>query len=205
MGQITNGVRAVLSVPIIYDSFQRIMGAHKSRQELTDEFIRPEAGFRILDIGSGTSEILRYLPDNIEYWGFDISPEYVLAAKEKYGTRGHFHGGLLSESILADLPKFDRVLALGILHHLNDGQARELFSLAYTALKDSGRLISIDPCFADKQSAIAHYLISKDRGQNVRDAEAYALLAMSSFARVEGKLRHRKWIPYTHWIMECAK
>ncbi|MCB4364624.1 methyltransferase domain-containing protein [Hydrogenophaga taeniospiralis] len=205
MGQITSGVRAILSSPIIYNSLQRMMGAHKSRQELVDKFICPASGSRILDIGSGTSEILQHLPANIEYWGFDISLEYVSAAKKKYGARGHFHCGLLSESLLADLPKFDRVLALGVLHHLDDGQAREVFSLAHKALEDNGRMIAIDPCLADDQSAIARYLISKDRGQNVRDAEAYATLANGSFPRVHGEIHHRRWIPYTHWIMECSK
>lgn len=195
----------MLSAPVIYDTLQNIMGAEKVRRELINEYIRPEAGYRILDLGCGTSEILHYLPRNIEYWGYDISGEYISAAKSRYGSRGHFYCGLLDESSLATLPKFDRVLALGVLHHLDDEQAWGLFSLAHHALKDDGRMITIDPCLAAGQSAVARYLISKDRGQNVREAKAYASIANSSFASVDGTLRHRRWIPYTHWIMECSK
>lgn len=205
MGQITSGFRAVLSSSIIYDSLQNIMGARQVRRELVDTFIRPEAGCRILDLGCGTAEILQYLPNDVEYWGYDISPLYIEAAKERFGVRGRFHCGLLSKATLANLPKFDRVLALGVLHHLEDEEANEFFALAKDALDSNGRVVTIDPCLARGQNPVARYLIMKDRGQNVREAEAYSSLARSTFANVKGTLRHRKWIPYTHWIIECTK
>jgi SAM-dependent methyltransferase len=205
MGQITSGVRAVLSAPVIYDYLQNIMGAEQVRRELVDEFIRPDGGCRILDLGCGTAEILHYLPSNIEYWGFDISPEYISAAKKRFGSRGHFHCGLLTESDLASLPRFDRVLALGVLHHLENEEVKVFFTLVKESLNSDGWVVTIDPCLAIGQNSIARYLILKDRGQNVREADAYASLAQISFSRVEARLRHRKWIPYTHWIMECAK
>lgn len=205
MAQITDGIRAILSSPVIYDALQNIMGAHKVRQELVNEFIRPEDGCRILDLGCGTAKILRYIPSTVEYWGYDMSPDYIAAAKAEYGNRGHFQCGLLSEADLNKLPKFDRVLALGVLHHLDDDVAEDFFTLAKQALNPAGRVVTIDPCLAAGQSPIARFLILRDRGQNVRDAHGYTSLAQDTFANVTGTLRHRAWIPYTHWIMECAK
>jgi cyclopropane fatty-acyl-phospholipid synthase-like methyltransferase len=205
MGQITSGFRAVLSSPIVYDSLQKLMGADQVRRQLVDEFIRPYKGCRILDLGCGTAEILQYLPNDIEYWGYDISPEYINAAKNRYGNRGYFHCGLLNEKNLVDLPKFNKVLALGVLHHLEDDESRGFFALANSLLNSGGSIITIDPCLADGQNPIARYLINKDRGQNVRESDAYKLLASNIFTKVKGSLRHRNWIPYTHWIMECTK
>jgi SAM-dependent methyltransferase len=205
MGQITSGIRSVLSSPVFYDTLQNIMGAAHVRRELVDEFVRPITNCRILDIGCGTAEILQFLPNDVEYWGYDISPGYIAAAKDRYGARGHFHCGLLNEAALTNLPKFNRVLALGVLHHLDDDEAKGFFALAREALDTGGSVVTIDPCLAAGQNPIAHYLILKDRGQNVRESGAYTSLASGVFPQVKGTLRHRAWIPYTHWIMECEK
>ena len=204
MSQITSGIRAILSHPVIYDTVQNIMGARQIRRDLVDSFVRPFSSSRILDIGCGTAEILPYLPASVEYWGYDISRPYIEAAKNRFGSRGHFHCGLLDQAALNELPKFDVVLAIGVLHHLDDDVASKLLALARAALSDGGRMITIDPCFAPQQNSIARYLISQDRGQNVRDAQGYQRLACQTFPKVRGTLRHRRWIPYTHYIMECS-
>lgn len=204
MAQNTGGVRRVLSVPVIYDLVQNLMGGGKARRQFVEEFVRPELGARILDFGCGTGVILSYLPEQIEYWGYDISRDYIDAAKAEFGTRGHFTCGLISRELLADLPKFDIVLALGVLHHLDDLEATTFFDLARQALGAAGRVVTIDPCFSSGQNPIARFLISRDRGQNVRDSQGYLSLTQHSFNNVRGTLRHRAWIPYTHWIMECS-
>lgn len=203
MSQITHGMRAVFSHPRVYDGFQRVMGATRLRQELVRDFIRPQPGMRLLDIGCGTAEILRLLPRDVIYCGFDISPIYIEAARASFGPRGSFHCGSFDQHHAISLPKFDLVIALGVLHHLNDDEAREVFVLARTALNPSGRVLTIDPCFEPHQNPIARYLISRDRGQNVRMADGYQALPGLSFRTIDGQVRHRTWIPYTHWLMEC--
>ncbi len=205
MTQITKGIRSILSSPVVYDTVQNIMGAHKIRKELVDEFICPKDGYKILDLGCGTAEILKYLTSDIEYWGFDINQEYIAAAQRKFGARGYFHCGLLAEADMENLPKFDRVLAIGVLHHLDDDEVKIFFSLAKKVLNPAGRVITIDPCLSKGQNSIAEFLILSDRGQNVRDSKGYTNLAQSAFLHVNGTLRNRSWIPYTHWIMECTQ
>ena len=204
MSQITSGARAILSHPVIYDTLQNIMGAHEVRRELVENFVKPSPNCRILDIGCGTAEILPYLPASVGYWGFDISRPYIKAAKTRFGSRGHFHCGLLDKTALNELPKFDVVLVIGVLHHLDDDVAANLFALTREALGEHGRMITIDPCLAPGQNPIARYLIRHDRGQNVRNADGYRALAIKTFQNVCGTLSHRRWIPYTHWIMECS-
>jgi ubiquinone/menaquinone biosynthesis C-methylase UbiE len=204
MSQITTGVRAILSNPHVYDTLQDIMGAQQFRHDIVTNFIRPQPGSRILDIGCGTAAILTHLPSNIKYWGYDISSQYINAAKKRFGTRGHFQCKHLDRTELETLPKFDVVLVSGVLHHLDDDVAESLFGIARNALGDGGRMITIDPCLAPEQNPIARFLILHDRGRNVRNAEGYRDLASRAFSNVKGTLSHQSWIPYTHWIMECS-
>jgi SAM-dependent methyltransferase len=202
MAQTTTGVRGILSNPVIYDFFQNLMGAKSGRSDFAQRFVKARAGDNVLDIGCGTAELLDYLPP-VNYWGFDISERYIEAARERYGERGHFVCKLVDSSDLAQLPKFDIVIASGVIHHLDADAAINLFDLAKSALGPQGRFVSIDPVLCDKQNPVARMLVSYDRGQNVCDGAGYRRLASRSFETVSGVERHQKWIPYSHWIMEC--
>jgi 2-polyprenyl-3-methyl-5-hydroxy-6-metoxy-1,4-benzoquinol methylase len=204
MSQITTGIRSVLSSPKVYDTFQDLMGAKKVRRELVSKHIRPERGFRVLDIGCGTARILDYLPE-VDYHGFDLSQSYINEAVKRYGSRGKFNCALLEQAAVNDLGQFDVVIATGLLHHLNDEQSLKLMQLAWSALKPGGRLVTNDPCFTEKQNIISHYLVSRDRGQNVRKLSEYPLLAKSIFASTTADVRHWAFIPYTRCTMECTK
>lgn len=204
MAQITSGIRAVLSNPKVYDLFQNLMGAHSVRQEFVSEHIRPLNGYRILDIGCGTARILDYLPD-VEYHGFDLSRRYIDDATQRYGTRGHFKCALVEQTTLNEMEPFDIVLATGLLHHLGDEQVNALMGLAWSALKEGGRLITMDPCYATDQNVVSRFLVNRDRGLNVRDLAGYSSLAKTMFTNTAAIVKHRSWIPYTHCIMECTK
>ena len=205
MAQITSGIRSVLSTPWVYDSLQNILGATRVRRDLVNEFIRPTEKDRILDIGCGTAEILAFLPSTITYCGYDISESYIDSAKKRYGNRGEFHCNYFDIEAVRKNPAFDTVLMLGALHHMDDEVAETLISLAFKALGEKGRLITLDPCYTASQSPFARFLISRDRGQNVRTPEGYETLAQSVFPNTRGTIRNKTRIPYTHWIMECSK
>jgi len=98
-------------------------------------------------------------------------------------------------SDLAKLPKFDLVIASGVIHHLDDDATINLFELAKTALRPGGRFVSIDPVLCKKQTPVARLLVSYDRGQNVCDGSGYQQLASRAFQKVSGSERHQKWIP----------
>lgn len=204
MAQITSGLRAVLSSPAVYDTFQRLMGGHVGRTDFARHVVRAIPGVRVLDIGCGTGELLTYLPEGVDYHGWDISAAYVAAARQRFGTRGTFTCGLLTEADVSIAPPFDVVIASGVLHHLDDDQARHFARLARLAVRGGGRFASIDPAHAPPQHPVARYLIARDRGQHVRTPAAYTALVEGIFHEVSGVVHHRRWVPYTHWMMEAA-
>jgi SAM-dependent methyltransferase len=203
MTETTSGVRAVLSAARIYDGFQDLTGARRARRRFADEYIRAGTGSRILDIGCGTGAILEYLPE-VEYWGFDLSPAYIETARKRYGARGTFSCRDVSQARLSDLPRVDLVLALGVLHHLDDAGSLGLLHLARASLQAGGRLVTWDPCYVDGQSVLRRLIIGMDRGRNVRDEGGYRSLCEAVFGSVEAHIRHDLLrIPYTHAIFEC--
>lgn len=202
MAQITTGVRSIFNAPSVYDSFQNLVGANKLRERYVKAFVQPSSASKILDIGCGTGEMLDFLPEGVEYFGFDMSAEYINAAVARYGQRGSWHCDSVSDMDISDYGTFDIVMANGVLHHLEDDEGIELVKTAVKALKQSGRFCSFDGCYIQDQNPIARYLISKDRGLNVRRSEDYVDLVKPFFDKVELTIRHDLLrIPYTHAVI----
>jgi len=200
-------VKSLLEKPALYELFSRVVGAQSSRETFVKTYVRPSPGDQVLDVGCGPADILEHLP-GVDYFGFDISPPYIESATRRYGDRGRFFCERVSEAraFLEREGRFDIVLAIGILHHLDRAEALDLFALAKRALKPGGRLVTLDPCYAPGQSAFARYLASRDRGQFVRTEAEYRGLAGRDFPSVVSSVRHDLLrMPYTHIILECAK
>lgn len=198
-------ISGIFGLPLIYRFFNFVIGANRYRSMYVDRHVRPFKGDKILDIGCGPGDILAHLPPDIDYVGFDMSRKYIDSAKEKFGNRGSFFCRKITRDAVADNGSFDIVMANGVLHHLDDSDAIELFELARVMMKPSGRLVTIDGCYVKGQSLIARYLLSIDRGKHVRTGEEYVRLASSVFPHVAvNTYTDMLRIPYTHIIMECS-
>jgi len=199
-------IRFILANPFVYRLFSTIVGQGPARQLYVKDYIRPEDGNRILDIGCGPADILEYLPKNVEYVGFDMSKGYIEAARKRFGHRGMFMCQLLSPEIIEQMELFDLVIAIGVLHHLDNVNAKNLFDLARRALKPGGRLITIDPVFFAGQSRLEHYLISRDRGRFVRSDKEYLGLITEGFSGSKTFIRRGLLrMPYSLMFIECFK
>jgi SAM-dependent methyltransferase len=197
-------LRQVLALPKMYSLFADVVGGD-SRRRYVEQYIRPREGDRLLDIGCGPADILNYLPASVAYTGFDASASYIDSARARFGERGSFFCERVDEAVIQRIGRFDVAIATGVLHHLDDAESVDLFRIARHALVPGGRLITLDGAYTADQSALARYIISKDRGQHVRPAEAYEKLARQVFPDVKVHIRHDMMrIPYTHIIMECT-
>lgn len=193
--------RSFLASPAVYRLFARLVAGE--RRYMLD-YLRPHDGDRILDIGCGPAQVLERLPETVQYVGIDISARYIAHARARFGSRGRFICKPLRE-VAADEPgTFDTALLYGLLHHLDDEEAGQALRLAATLLKPGGRLVTFDGCRVPEQSALARFIIGRDRGRHIREPAQYVRLARSAFATVEPTVRHDLLrIPYTLLVMEC--
>ena len=160
---------------------------------------------KIVDFGCAPGSIIEYLPGQVEYVEVDAEKNYIDSAKNKYGETGIF----ICEDILSFSPKevnyFDIAIAIGLLHHLNDEESKKLIETANKVLKPGGCLVTIDNIYIKNQSFIARFLISKDRGQNVRTLNQYLAIGQTVFPKIEYQIIHDLLrVPYTHIIMRMT-
>jgi cyclopropane fatty-acyl-phospholipid synthase-like methyltransferase len=198
-------MKSILAAPWAYDLTQYVIRGTRYAQRFVVEHVRANRGDRVLDIGCGTGVMLQYLPD-VRYVGVDVSHSYVAACRKRYGSKGRFYCQALTAGSVSDYGEFDLVLAIGLVHHLNDPEAANMFTLAKAALVPGGRLVTLDGVYSDDQSPVAKFLLRNDRGKFVRTEPAYRTLATSRFANVRSSIHHDLFrIPYTVLIMECTK
>lgn len=206
MTQLNSGLRRFLALPTYYNAFQKLLGSASCRTRLVEEFIRPEPGMRILDIGCGTAEILEFLPMSVDYVGFDANGECIEHARQVYGGKGRFFQAFVTGDSHDAPHSYDIVLACGLLHHLEDREVQGFERTARAALKPGGRLVTLDCAYTPKQNPLARFLISKDRGQNIRSPEGYAEFFDPELGwRAEINICNDLLrVPYTHIIIDAV-
>ncbi len=197
--------RRLLAVPLVYSLHSRIFGPADKKKRFVEDILKVRDGDRVLDIGCGPADFLPWFPQG-EYVGFDADASYIAQARTRFGTRGEFHTAYVSRAVVDGLAPFDLAIANGVLHHLNDETAIELFATAFEALKPGGELVTCDGAFERGQNPLARLLISMDRGEHVRRADGYEALARNVFQDVTMSVHHDlSSLPYTHCVLRCRK
>jgi SAM-dependent methyltransferase len=207
--QDDSGLKALLTKPWVYRLFKALIGSAEAQRWVMDNFFKIESGQKVVDIGCGPGMIVDMLPNGTKYVGFDISNQYIEYAWRKYSEKSDikFIVGEPGEFVLdtpSEMRDADLVIINGVLHHLDAQQATTALQLAKKALKPTGRLVCVENCFLLRQSSIARWIISRDRGRNVRTEPEWKALVASVFPRFDtyiltGHIR----IPYTHIIIEA--
>jgi SAM-dependent methyltransferase len=204
--QCDSGLLGWLKVPFLYNAFQAAVGATTLRRRLIENHVRAKPGDKVIDIGCGSAPALQWLPE-VQYIGLDINPDYIAFAGRTYGTKGTFVVGD-TRSLRADsrFQDADIVMALGVLHHLDDQEAADCIQFAYDALKEKGRFVCHEPCWIPNQGAISKFIMSTDRGRDIRTEQQYCQLAAKAFKRIDTWVDMKPMrIPYVTVVLECEK
>lgn len=205
MGENVSGIYSILNHPAIFNAFHRLVVKRDARQILVDEYVKPNPGDRLLDIGCGPASMLPYL-DKVDYTGLDLEANFVEQARAKYGSRATFIHARVQDLAEKLHGQFDLAIAIGVLHHLDDGEARELFRAVGKLLKAGGRLIVSDPVSRPGQNPLARLVMALDRGKSIRNKEGYAALAGTELERIQTEVRSDFLrIPYDHCISVYQK
>ena len=122
---------------------------------------------------------------------------------KKYKTKGKFVCRNFTKNEIKKLPKFDYTLLIGILHHLTNKQIINLLKLIKIVLKKDGKIITLDPIYKDKQNFFAKFIISNDRGKNIKTKKKYLELVGDLFKYKKCKTYNQSFIPYTWFTMTC--
>ena len=189
-----------LEISSVYAKLMGFLLGANTYKTLVDEYIQPAPGCSVLDVGCGPAAILDLLRD-VNYIGLDHNPNYIATAKKKYGSKGTFICAGVDKLNDYGLKTFDRIIILGVMHHLDDAQLRELMMSLKDRLNIGGVLITFDGAYEDNQNLIAKFLAKNDRGKFVRSKEQYLKFIEMSFKVQQADLRHDLLrVPYTHLL-----
>jgi ubiquinone/menaquinone biosynthesis C-methylase UbiE len=199
-----HGLQRWLKSPLLYNFVQNKIGGNALRRRFIEAHVRAKPGDKVVDIGCGPGQIRPWLP-NVQYVGLDVNPAYIASAQRKHGHNGIFVLGdtksLWNDSRFSDA---DIVIGLGILHHLNDDEAASCLAFARHVLKKEGRFVCLEACWIPNQDFLSRYIMSMDRGQNIRTEESYRRLAESVFQDVKTWIDRKPMrIPYVTVVLEC--
>ena len=81
----------ILSHPALYQAYQSAGGFFGARIKAIADYLTLRPGMRVIDIGCGPGHLLQYLPEGIDYNGFDIDETYIAYARRSFGHLGTFH------------------------------------------------------------------------------------------------------------------
>jgi SAM-dependent methyltransferase len=176
--------RKILEYPPLYNFFQRLVGADKARRHLIEQIIAPLAPARVLEVGCGPGTNCAWIPCDIEYVGCDLSESYIAYAKQRYGDRAQFFAAPVGQLAQLELKPFRAVIALNLLHHLDDNEVLTLCDEVIPLLESGGTFVTADPCIVPGQSFLERFVTSCDRGRYVRFPDQYRQLFATRFPTV---------------------
>ncbi len=189
----------------VYRTFRRLTGSARVNREFIEQYVRPREGDRVLDIGCGPGDVFELLPQ-VQYVGIDFSDDYIAAAQRRFGASATFVCGDLNNLGMEQLGKFDEVIAMGVIHHLNDEEALGMLQKIQEHLKPGGRFVSYDPCFTKPQHPLARWIHKLDRGRFVRFDAHYERLISRVFNSYRRHIRTDLCtVPATVIIFECIQ
>ena len=197
------GIWSLLSYPTVYEALHHAIGARRWMRRFVSDVLSPLPNHTIIDIGCGTGALLSYLPQPVDYTGFDYNRSYIEQAQSRHGTRGRFICDDIGNFSRYELRQADLVVAIGVMHHLDDILLTRILRDVVSTLRAGGRFIAVDPCFHPEQNAVQRIIVSNDRGTHVRAFDEYLSICKTVFPNAGATFRKGMWPPHSVCIIEA--
>ena len=188
-----------LEFPGIYQISQQLFGHQPTELAFAKWFGCP-SGLKILDVGCGTGIDAKKFQTASKYVGLDPNPDYIATAKKMYGNFGQFYNVSVSQIESLKLEQFDVIMMKGVIHHLKDDEIHNSLRIVSKLLSSTGKFISIDPVYIQRQRPLARFLVSLDRGTNVQSTKRYLSVSAKYFSKLDYQVISQTFPPYDRII-----
>lgn len=192
-------IYALSQNPKIFIFLRRILENNfkGEKKVLAENFVCGTAE-KVLDIGCGTGEFSVFFnPDN--YTGVDIEKKYIDYAQKNY--KGRF---LVVDA--ARLPfkdgSFQKVVIVGVLHHLDDRTSGHVLDEARRMLAPGGTFLLMEDVERPQNGFLTRLLHRLDNGKFIRTKEGYERVLGNRF-RIEKTFDMQSGLcPYKVFILK---
>lgn len=194
-------LRRVLEIPVVYAWFQKLIAKENGREWFFKKYISDTSGKKILDLGCGTADILDCIRDEKLYVGIDNNKQYIEANKKRFANRKtcRFYYTDLNAYSEKTTQKFDVVLMIGVMHHIDDNAVNDAMASIKRIIADGGVFVSLDACYTKGMNPIARLICMLDRGRYVRSADDFISTQEKYWTNVKYEIRTDtlKFLPYS--------
>ena len=155
------------------------------------KIIKSQNNDRILELGCGPALILDHIKYK-NYVGIDSNKASIEYASNKYGNdiNTNFINANILEFDYSAHDKFDKILMLGLMHHLSDLDLKKLLSLIPNLLNtdnENSSVVTFD-IVRTKYHFISNKLCDLDQGKFVRHSDEYLKLLNEYFFIIQSTI-----------------
>lgn len=133
---------------------------------------------KVLDAGCGTGILSTFFP-NANYTGIDLDNKLINFAKENYKKNFLV---MSIDKLKFPANTFDKVIIVGVIHHLNDKISKIAFAEIKKVLKKGGKILVIEAIPPmSRYNLLGKLLRHHDEGEFVRTLDDYESLFKNKF------------------------
>jgi ubiquinone/menaquinone biosynthesis C-methylase UbiE len=175
--------------PGLFDQVARRFHSEDLKRQMAD-LLQLKPQHRVLDAASGTSQLLPLIVPS-RYFGFDLEANRVALARKAHGGRHGFAAADASR-LCYRTGSFDRVMASGLFHHVDDGLAQGILNEFARVLTPDGHVVILDAIWPRHWWNLPGYVGRMlDDGRHVRYKEAYLRMFSERFSIDAVRYTHR--------------
>ncbi|MDO8430333.1 MAG: class I SAM-dependent methyltransferase [bacterium] len=169
-------LKALASRPEISIFLRKIVEINfRNQKKIIRQNFEANPSDRVLDIGCGTGEFSPSFSKS-KYVGIDIDQKNITYAKKHYkgdfrvadGTQLPFENG-----------SFDKILIVGVFHHLSTADCKLVFGEMKRVLKKGGQILIMEDTKSDR--FLVKFMQSVDQGAYIRNFSEWNSLLSNNF------------------------